>query len=293
MTRAMKCYWAAGCIVSCAVWLAVSGDAAPAKPVLRATFFALDRGDSTLIQAPGGITALIGAGAPGEAPRLLQLLRERGVRHIDEFVAPSWADEQIGGAVEVVHKLRPRHVTLDDCYVSTPVGRALKGELDNLMQTRKLEYQGATPNDTQAIFYSPPCQIHIVGPSGPMLVKFAGDLNNALVIEMAFGNTSILSLGRSTRKHQKDIWEQTANRPWGHVLAIGHAGAENAWTPAWLKPLRTQYAIIPVPRKGTARPAPTTLTALEKAGVRVFRTDRQGTITVTTDSKSINVKGGT
>jgi competence protein ComEC len=119
--------------------------------------------------------------------------------------------------------------------------------------------------------------------------RFAKDPDCSLVIEMSYNKISLLTLGENTRRHQQMFWDEVFPRPWGQVISLGRNGGEGAILPSILKPLKTKVAIIPIPRSSGARPAASTLQALKQAGVKVYRTDRDGAITVTTDGTDVSV----
>lgn len=239
------------------------------------------------------MTALLGAGAPGEGPSVVRFLRSRGVRSLDILIVQTWSEEHCGGMLDILRAYRPKRVMINPCYTRTRSGEAFLKQANLLASRNRLDVASATPNERFVLFYAPFSQVTVVGPTGAMIQPFEGDPASSIVLEIGFGDISFLSLGQTKRRHQKTIWSQTRERPWGHILEIGRGGDAESVSEALLKPLRTRYAVIPIPKKGGRVPAPATLTALRRAGVKVYRTDRQGTITVVTDGKSVDIKTGT
>jgi competence protein ComEC len=64
------------------------------------------------------------------------------------------------------------------------------------------------------------------------------------------------------------------------VLVVSHHGSRDAGLDSFLAMARPQVAVIPVGQNSYGHPAPETLSSLKSAGVRVFRTDHDGSIQI-------------
>jgi competence protein ComEC len=146
------------------------------------------------------------------------------------------------------------------------------------------------PGETIPLYRTPPYQFRVVAPTGPMLVPFQNDPACSLMVELMYQHVSVLDLGSTKAKHQAAMWKTAQLQPTGEVLVIGRSGAADALDASLLKPLKTRVAVIRVPLKGGKRPAPELLARLKRAGVKVYRTDTHGRITVETDGATIWVK---
>jgi competence protein ComEC len=271
--------------------LVVAGAAVPVRPQgvpppLRVSFLSLEHGDATLIQAPGGLNGLLGVGAAGDAGAVAAHLRRRGISRLDVVVAATWSERSLGGLPALLAAGKVGRVVRNQLYVPTATGERVLAEVDK----RGVRSFSPPPGGTETLFRSPPCQMRAVAPTGPMLARFAKDPRCSAMYEFQYDRISVLCLGDASREHQQAMWEQVDPRPWGHVLQIGRNGAAGALLPSMLKELKTRYVVLPIPRKSGAAPAPETLTALRRAGVKVYRTDRNGTVTVTTDGTHVNVR---
>ena len=71
------------------------------------------------------------------------------------------------------------------------------------------------------------------------------------------------------------------------LLKVGHHGSRSATGDAWLGELRPSLAVISAGRhNGYGHPHVEVLERLTRAGVRIWRTDQDGQLTVTTDGRS-------
>ncbi|HSB52847.1 MAG TPA: hypothetical protein VLD58_00750, partial [Gemmatimonadales bacterium] len=75
------------------------------------------------------------------------------------------------------------------------------------------------------------------------------------------------------------------------LLKVGHHGSRGSTGEEWLDSLRPAVAVISVGRNDYGHPAPATLARLTAHRVRLWRTDRDGTVSVTTDGGQMRVQG--
>jgi competence protein ComEC len=75
------------------------------------------------------------------------------------------------------------------------------------------------------------------------------------------------------------------------VLKVGHHGSRTATGSRWLAEIRPSVAVVSVGANRYGHPAPAALARLDSAGADVWRTDREGTITVVVESSRMQVRG--
>jgi competence protein ComEC len=65
------------------------------------------------------------------------------------------------------------------------------------------------------------------------------------------------------------------------VLKVGHHGSASATSNAWLERVRPRVAVISCGAHNSfGHPSPATLERLQRHGARVYRTDRDGAVTL-------------
>jgi len=75
-----------------------------------------------------------------------------------------------------------------------------------------------------------------------------------------------------------------------NVLKVGHHGSNTSSSPGFLKSVAPEAAIISVGANNDYHhPHPSTLKKYEQAKLKVYRTDLDGTITVTSDGNTYNI----
>lgn len=71
------------------------------------------------------------------------------------------------------------------------------------------------------------------------------------------------------------------------MLKVGHHGSAYSSSPAFIGAVQPKYAIISVGRHNMfGHPAPSTIETLQRLGVRVYRTDQNGAVSISTDGQT-------
>jgi competence protein ComEC len=115
--------------------------------------------------------------------------------------------------------------------------------------------------------------------------------NDSLVLRLRYGNRTVLLPGDAEKQAENEmISENSAEALHANVLKTGHHGSKNSTTPKFLTAVRPQIAVISAGEENPyGHPNRELLERLEKAGVRILRTDREGAVHVFTDGNSLEV----
>ncbi len=76
-----------------------------------------------------------------------------------------------------------------------------------------------------------------------------------------------------------------------HVLKAGHHGSRTATGTAWLTELAPRAVVVSVGINRYGHPAPETLRRIAASGAELWRTDRDGTVEVRTDGRTVWMRG--
>ena len=113
--------------------------------------------------------------------------------------------------------------------------------------------------------------------------------DDSLVMRLIYGTESFLLAGDVERPSERTILAEA--RPVGvNFLKVAHHGSKTSTTAAFLSAAHPEFAAISVGRDNSfGHPSPEVTDRLKAAGVRVYRTDRDGAITASTDGTSLIV----
>jgi competence protein ComEC len=117
-----------------------------------------------------------------------------------------------------------------------------------------------------------------------------GPNDNSFVLRVAYGSRAFLLVGDAEREEEAALLATARDRLRADVLKVGHHGSRTSSSSAFLAAVAPREAVVSVGcRNRFGHPHPLTLEALAAAGTRVWRTDRDGEVVVTTDGESLEV----
>lgn len=249
-------------------------------------------GDSILIVAPSGKNVLVDAGPTAAGKKVVDALKRLGVDHLDYFVATNAHAEHVGGAVEVFKAFNVGQVLYS--------GFPLKGthEYDDFLKAVKeknLKLDKATP-DTPPVDLGDGAVLRVLAPTEPFftakdLASGGNEPNaNSVVMRLDYGAFSMLLPGDAEEQTERRMMDKSADFT-AEVLKVAHHGSKYATSADFLK--RGEFKSAVISTSGDNRyglPAQETLDRLKAANVRVYRTDQQGEITISTRGQKEDAK---
>lgn len=122
------------------------------------------------------------------------------------------------------------------------------------------------------------------------LEPFKTDNDNSIVLLVTYGNTTILLMGDCERACENKLLEQHYPRD-VDILIVGHHGSRSSSSQDFLNIIRPKIALISAGAGNQyGHPHQEVLDRLNKIGAKIYRTDIDGSITVTTDGNNIEVQ---
>ena len=256
-------------------WRAAPDPVLPPPTGLRVTFLDVGQGDAVLLQVPEG--ALLVDQGPPEA-RAYRQVRQAGVRELSLLVLTHPQRDHVGGAADVLGSVRVRLVLDPRLAATGPEERAALAEA----RTRRVPVATARPGLTYRVGR---LRLRVLWPDGPGVAS--EDPNDrAVVCLVSYGQTDLL-LGADAESEVL----LPLRPPSVEILKVSHHGSADALLPALLRAVRPKVAVISVGADNTyGHPTPETLAALEAApGLAVYRTDRDGAVTIESDGHRLSV----
>jgi competence protein ComEC len=246
-----------------------------------ATIDVLDvgQGDAILIRSPEGKTALIDAGPSKD---IVLTLRNLGVRSIDLVLVTHHHADHYGGMDDVIRAFKPKVFLATDSSHTTPQYLKL------LTLVRDSGMQAIFPTDVPRKIELGSVVLTVL-PQPPEDRRDEND--NSIGIRVRHGAFSMLLTGDS-EAGERAYWE--ANCPDlirdCKVLKLAHHGSRNGTDARWLAIVRPELAVVSLGvGNGFGHPHAQPLALLERRGIPLLRTDRDGTVTIRSDGKEWDV----
>lgn len=248
--------------------LLLGGGASAGDLVIR--FLDVGQGDSILITSPEGKTAIYDGGR--SEPRLRELLSQYGVRSLDLIVASHADADHITGLLAAA-KLRPRF------YVNNGIAGTTQTFSKLVTALQAAGTVGLVASERTLNLGS--VKLRILPPP-PGMPK--GDQNlNSVGLLIEYGKFRSLLTGDSETAETAAWLKKYPASVLGpiDVYKSIHHGAKNGDHPAWLAAVRPKNVIIGVGENNYGHPTAEALALYRKAGAAIYRTDLNGTLTVT------------
>jgi competence protein ComEC len=287
----------------------------PPKPTGELQVHVLDvgpiEGDSILIVAPGGKSVLIDAGDAGKGKVILDALKRYKIEQLDYFIATHPHPDHIGGADEVINAIKVGTVIDNGVDLSTPAPSptplkkgARPAPTPKTAKSTKIksvnsffdEYRDAVGKSGVQHEKAEPGKkydlgggaiLTVLAPTEPFFTKEqmktgGNDTNaNSIVLRLDYGDFSMLLMGDAEEQTEARLLSKDLNLE-ANVIKIAHHGSKYATSDNFLKRVQPEAAIIS--DGGWNRyghPAQAVLDRLKAVNAKVYRTDLQGEISLT------------
>jgi competence protein ComEC len=274
-------------------------------------------GDSILIIAPGGKTVLIDSGDTGKGKVVLEALKRYNIQQLDYFIGTHPHPDHIGAADEVFKASKALNVIdnglepdLPDSFSSAvkapaaggkkpanskPVGKKLDksttitkfyDEYKDAITQSGAHYERAQPGTKYDLGGG--ARLTILAPSEPFFakdqMKTGGNVTNAnsVVMRLDYGDFSMLLPGDAEEQTEHQLLTRDVNLK-ARIVKVAHHGSKYATSQDLIDRLKPEVAIISCGEWNRyGHPSQVVLDRLRAANVKLYRTDLQGEITITT-----------
>lgn len=253
---------------------------------LEVTFLSVGAGDAAVVRIPGGKTYLIDVGPGGREQGfdagsgvVVPYLHRQGVNKV-EFILLSHPHQDHWGGLGAVRSqmsvgsiilppgFSPREFGLEE-GANTSLFRAM--DKDRLNLGRGVE-------------------VMVLHPPAHLLTGTNDDINNnSLVLHLKMGEVSFLFTGDLEAAGEEFMLQYNRVSP-ATILKVGHHGARNSSGGDFLKQVGPSLAVISAGPSSSGHPHRETLERLKQVGTKIYRTDVDGAVKITTDGQRIWVE---
>lgn len=274
-------------------------------------------GDSILISSPAGKTVLIDAGDTTKGKAVVEALKRNNVQQLDYFIATHPHPDHIGGSAEVFKAVKVLNV-LDNgqppsvAAQATPTPKqkqpAAKPSPVNRRSAKSTslsqfydDYKAAVSSSGARYETAKPgtkldlgggALLTILAPSEPFFTKDkmttgGNEANaNSIIARLDYGSFSMLLAGDAEEQTEHRLLTKEINLQ-TRVLKVSHHGSKYASSKDFLDRVKPEVAIVSCGAWNRyGHPSQAVLDRLKAANVKLYRTDLQGEITITTRGKN-------
>jgi competence protein ComEC len=242
-----------------------------------------------LVRFPNGGTLLVDAGGLSSPSSfdvgdrvVAPVLRDAGVRRVQSLALTHGDADHVGGAPSILREFKPY-----DVWEGIPVPRL--GALADLRETTSrggIRWVNVQRGDTMAI---DGVQVIVRHPAVAEWERQRVRNDDSIVIELLWRQVSIVLTGDIGKEAEHAVaphFEPARLR----IVKVPHHGSRSSSTPEFVGALQPRIAVVSAGRGNRfGHPAQAVLDRYRRAGAAMFRTDRDGAVTVETDGEAVEV----
>lgn len=238
-------------------------------------FLDVGQGDSEFIEFPDGKCMLIDAGTAEYSQTVTEAIENYGYSAIDYVVATHPHADHIGAMADVVESFDVGEIYMPKVSFNTKT-------FENLLTA--ISDKGMSINTAKAgveIYSDSMLKMEFLAPVSDSY----DDLNNySAVLKITYGNYSFLFTGDAEDISENEMLLNDSSALASDVLKVGHHGSDSSSTAEFLSAVQPEYAVISCGEGNSyGHPHSETLDRLNAIGTQIYRTDKQGAVTVICD----------
>jgi len=242
---------------------------------LEIHFIDVGQGDATLIMCDGE-AMLIDAADNDNGSKVQLYLTKHNIDTLKYVIGTHPDADHIGGLDVVLYKFDCENLIMPDVSADTATYR----DVVETMQARDMENTLPIVGDTYMLGDA---TFTIVGPND----AYEGRNDNSVCIYLEHGENSFLFTGDAEEEAEADLISLNFDLD-ADVYKVGHHGSSSSSSVELLNEMSPEYAVISCAEGNSyGHPHAEVLNNLRALGVKVFRTDEQGSVVVTSNGKSL------
>lgn len=249
---------------------------------LKVYFFDVGQGDSEYIKLSDGSDILIDGGPDDKVLAELGRAMNFGDREINLVVLSHPHADHLTGLIEVLERYE-----VDEIWESgVEYPSATYDEWKKAVREKNIPDKKVIAGDEKNIGS---LNFKVLYPLSSLENKTIDNLNNASVVNrLDYDKFSAIFLGDAEKPVQAQIAAQMQPAT---VIKMAHHGSENGTWEDFLKVVRPAIAVIEVGKDNKyGHPAASTINLLKNLAIRIYRTDQNGTVEISSDGNNYSIQ---
>lgn len=244
---------------------------------LSVTFLDVGQGNAVLAEQ-GGAYMLIDGGNRDYSSFVVSYLKEQGVEELAYVIASHYDADHLNGVVGALHAFSCGQVLAPDYVTDTRVYESF----ERVIKEQDIALAYPAVGDTYTLgdaSFTVVC---------PKAYDPKEDNDNSVGIRLVYGNTSFLICGDAGKAEEQAMLDSGVTLD-SDVYLASHHGSEGSSSEAFMRAVSPTAVVVSAGAGNSyGHPTRTVLNRVKACGAALYRTDLQGTITVTSDGTSLS-----
>lgn len=247
------------------------------KKYLTVSFIDVGQGDAILMKTPNDKYILVDSGSQNEKQKFFQYLSRQNIGRFEAVIATHPHEDHIGNLDEVITNYDIVDIYMPKVTTTTSTFKNLMAAIKDKNLKIKSAYAGVN-FDVDGV------KFEFLAPNKS---KY-DDLNNySAVLKVTYKDNSFLLMGDAEKLSEEEILKNNFDLK-SQVIKIGHHGSSSSTSKYFINSVCPQYAVISCGKNNDyGHPHKETIKLLNDLGIKIFRTDINGTIIFKSDGKNL------
>ncbi|PRR81314.1 ComEC/Rec2 family competence protein [Clostridium vincentii] len=251
------------------------------KGDINVHYIDVGQGDSILIQV-NNKNLLIDAGPKSGKNDLLNYLSKLKIEKLDYVIATHPHEDHIGNMADIIKKYEIGAFYAPKVETNTKTFE----KMVDALKDKDLKINSIKAG-VDSIDLGASTKVSIYSPNTD---KYENLNNYSPIIKIQFGSNSFLFTGDAEKEVEKEVLKTNADLK-ADVLKLGHHGSSSSTSEEFLRAVSPSLGIICVGIDNSyGHPTKQTLKLLEDNKIKIFRTDKDGSIIISSDGTSIRIE---
>ncbi len=253
---------------------------------LTVNYLDIGQGDSELIELPEGKNILIDSGDKDAGNKLLGYLKERNISTLDLVIITHPHIDHYGGLLQAIKTININQVFDSGAITSSPTYLKL------LKQFADKKTKFAIPRKGQELSFANGITLKILAPEDPLLKNTRSDANNSsIVTKLTYNKVSFLFTGDIEEESQNRLLKDDSGDLKSDILKVAHHGSRYTSSKEFLQTVKPKVAVISCGIGNSyGHPHQEALDRIKSENIKLYRTDLDGTIMITSDGNDFKIK---
>ena len=261
---------------------------------LKITILDVGQGNSIFVQFPGGKNMIIDGGGFSESSFdtgkavVAPFLYYKRISKVDTAVLSHPHPDHLLGLIYILDNFSVRQILKS----GLPVNPETYPQWERAIRDNKINVSLISAESPEEIFNG--VHLKVLWPTAHCLkdaenIAYKEFNNYSLVLKITYGKISILIPGDISGDIEKKLIKSGADLK-SDVLVVPHHGSIHSSTTEFIKAVACRYAIVSAGKSNVFKhPHPSVLQRYKEAGMNIYRTDKNGAISIKTDGNNLEI----